>query len=45
MWPPSLPHPKLSCRPGSNLALTLKLGSVYSIVCLPKAHSLEKHIN
>lgn len=36
------PPPPPKCP---NLALTLKSGSVYFIVCLPKPHSLEKHIN
>ena len=39
------PPPKCPAVPGSNLALTLNSGSVYFIVCLPKPHSLEKHIN
>ena len=39
------PLPTLSHRPGSNLALVLKSSSVYFIMPLPKAHSLEKHIN
>lgn len=26
MWPPSLPHPKLSCRPGLQSGLDLEIG-------------------